>query len=759
MKIRKLILGSMILVGSLNAAETAINKMNAATVSKLESAKKYSLMTNSINDIKKVQYPYFVKDNQLFVNLLVQVSSSEAEIQMKELGCQIMSHTSTIYSIKAPANAIDKLSGLSSINAIEASRSYKVDLDSSKKAMNAENVTAANVTPTNIIGGEGVLVGILDTGIDFVHPDFLNADGTTRVLKLWDMSDSSNIGPEGYENFKWGKEYTKYNIDNEPANVKQVDRVGHGTHVTGIAAGGGKVDPKFRGIAYGSDILYVKAVRDDSAPVAYDADIIVGCEYLVKEAKKLGKPIVINLSLANSLGSHDGKSLLSLAISELSGPGAVFSVAAGNDGYMPFHAGGKVQADTLLEFPIFPNNVCWAAGSEIDMCDNPDVYCTLADFWYSKDLIDSVFVLAYDIESQNNENPLLISRKSFPIGINAKNETVFSDAGAPIALIDYTGAVTYYNANNAGNLKIEIHNNADTSIHIEKYLWSIVIKTKNTGRIDLWGTFPISEARKFKSIWETEILRADNKMTVGSPGDADSVICVGAFTTKNSWTDIQNNLHNNDWVIGDIADFSSCGPTRDDRILPLIAAPGSIIFSAKSKDSDPDSTRLLPGGNYVGMNGTSMATPHITGAIALMLQINPMLGYTEIADVISKTAIKDNFTTTTRNNTFGCGKINVQGAIDYLMAKSGVDYVYANDVKVYPNPAINNVNFGLNSSFDTDNITLSVYNSIGEKVSENLKYSVNGTNLSLDISSFSSGIYNVECMNSKSIAKFRFVVK
>lgn len=758
MKFRDLLFCSVVFAGTLNAADMPMNKMNANTASKLELAKRYGNEPNSIMDIKRVQYPYSIKNNQLFVNLLVQVSNSDAELQMKKLGCEIITRTKTIYSIKAPANAVDKLSALSSINAIEASQMYKPTLDSSKKSMNAESVTAANITPSNIIAGEGVLLGIIDSGIDLTHPDFSNANGT-RILKLWDMSDTNGTGPDGYDTYKWGREYTKSIIDFADVIIDQVDRVGHGTFVAGVSGGGGKVESKFRGIAYNSDMIIVKGNKNDNKPYLADNDVIAGCDYLMQEAEKLNKAIVINLSIGSSIGPHDGKSLLSVALSELSKPGVVIVSTAGNDNYLPLHAGTQVQSATLLEFPIKPNNICWMVENETNLCDSPNSFYTLADFWYSKDMIDSAYVLAYDTLSQSNEAPLLVSYKAFPIGIQANKEMMLNDNGEPIAMIEYNGTVTNYAANNSGNLKIEIHNNGDSNILVNKYLWSIVIKTKNQGQIDLWGSYPISKVRKFKSVWDTEVLRADGRMTICAPGDGDSVICVTSHVTKNSWTNIFDTTFTYDCTIGNISDFSSLGPARNGRILPLISAPGEIIFSAKSKDCVADSAYTDIGGKYFGAGGTSAAAPHVTGAIALMLQVNPKLKYSDIVDILEHTAVKDEFTGTERNNTFGLGKINVQAAINYLTTKNGVDYVYANDVKVYPNPAVNTVSFELNSDFDANHLSLAVYNSVGEKVSDNLRFEVSGSKLNLNISTLASGIYNIECVSGKSIAKFRFVVK
>ena len=757
MKIRNLLLGAMIFAGTLNAAEFKVNKMNALTMHKLELAKKHIKSPNLIMETKQVQYPYSIQNNQLFVNLLIKVSGPEVEAQLLKLGCDILTHTKTIYSVKAPVTALDAISELKQVIGIEASQKYKRNMDVSKKAINAENVSAQDIVPFNIIGGEGVIVGIYDTGIDWTHADFSNENGT-RILKLWDMSDQDAEGPAEYDDYDWGKEYSKADIDNSSASVMQLDKGGHGTHVAGTAAGGGKVDSKFKGIAYNSDLIIVKGVRDDEKDSFSDNDIIAGCDYIIKEAKKLNKPLVINLSLGGLLGPHDGKSFLSQSISDLAEPGVVFSISAGNEGEMPIHAGGFVNADATVEFPILPQNICEMIEDFNTFCDTPNAYMTAADFWYSKGTVKSIELVAYDLMSAMAGNPQIAARQTFPLDASVSDQEFRTEGGVPLAYISFNSSISSLDPN-SGNFGFYIHNGGDVSKAIDNYIWSIAVQTNEEGTIDMWGGIPMPALMPFQGLLGSPTFSGDNTMMIGSPGDGDSVICVGAFTTKNSWTDMSDSTHSNNWTIGDIASFSSRGPSRDGRILPLISAPGHKIFAAKSKDYETDPAAVLAGEKYVGMSGTSMSAPHVAGAIALMLQVNPKLGYSEIVDVLFNTAKKDNFTTGDRTNTFGLGKIDVQAAIDYLMGNTGVDYVYANDVKVYPNPAVNSISFELNSDFDANNLNLAVFNSMGEKVSDNLKFDVSGSKLNLNISSLASGIYNVECQSDKSIAKFRFVVK
>ena len=165
--------------------------------------------------------------------------------------------------------------------------------------------------PGNLrLTGRGVLIGIVDSGVDYRHPAFLTADGKSRILRLWDQSIPGNP-PEGYAT---GTEYTNEEI-NEALSlsvqegrrlVPSEDVSGHGTAVLGVAAGSdfsrGAVN---RGVAYESDLLVVKMgiPRQDSFPIT--TELMQGVDYLVRQAIRLGRPIALNLSFGNNYGSHE----------------------------------------------------------------------------------------------------------------------------------------------------------------------------------------------------------------------------------------------------------------------------------------------------------------------------------------------------------------------------------------------------------------------------------------------------------------------
>ena len=177
---------------------------------------------------------------------------------------------------------------------------------------------------SNGLTGKGILVGVVDSGVDFFHPDFRNENGSSRILRLWDQSINGNP-PEGYTR---GTEYTKEEIDEalvlgktegrrlialhiEEAFVARPlipsgDFSGHGTAVLGIAAGNGRAsDGVNRGVAYESEILVVKLGNAGANSFPRTTELMEGIDYLVRQAAAMGKPIAINISFGNNYGSHE----------------------------------------------------------------------------------------------------------------------------------------------------------------------------------------------------------------------------------------------------------------------------------------------------------------------------------------------------------------------------------------------------------------------------------------------------------------------
>ncbi len=575
------------------------------------------------NEMKEILIPVFIK------TLSVLVSESMISV----FGGKTQSVAGDIIVADVPISSVKELSLSPEIVYIEHSSVSKVKINVSRietKVDQLHNGTGIS----RPYKGNGVIVGIIDSGIDWKHQDFKNSSGS-RINYLWDMSGSGNA-PSG---FGYGTEYTKAQIDtNQCSETDGDDGHGHGTHVAGTAAGNGNALSSYIGMAPESDIIFVKGFR--TGPGFADVDVVNGCNYIFQKAQQMSKPAVINMSLGGHYGPHDGTSLYEQALSNLTGNGKVIVAAAGNEGGETIH----------LNYTTTGNSYNNSYETFVELYTNATVFA--ADMWYSPGNI-SVGLAAYDnsLNLIGYTNPIAPGQKIEDLAFTI-NSTTYG-----YVTVDATGINNPNNGANEVIIAIDSHNG---QVNIGNVYWTVY--TFGTGTFDAWaftgGQFSTYTPANF-------IKPGDNQKTVGMPSTAGKVICVGSYVTKTQWVDYNGVTQNQPGnpVIGQISSFSSIGPSRDGRIKPDICAPGEVIVAAYSSflTQTPPSS-ILQGGQHQKMQGTSMATPHVTGVIALLLEKNPSLNYDQTVAILKNTTKKDGYTGTTPNNIYGSGKLDAYNA-------------------------------------------------------------------------------------------------
>ena len=218
-----------------------------------------------------------------------------------------------------------------------------------------------------------MIVGVADSGIDLTHPAFRNPDGTTRILALWDQGGipDPSVGLEAPERYRQGVEWTKEQIDQvllgerEDISLPQDTGSGHGTAVTGVAAGNGagSAGYRYRGIAIESPILFVK-LSTGGEGFSRTTELMEALDYMVRKAESFGMPVSLNVSYGNNNGAHDGGSLFEGYISQLAGVWkSVISVAAGNEGDARHHARVRLENE-----PRQIRFVIGAGGEKFQVC-------------------------------------------------------------------------------------------------------------------------------------------------------------------------------------------------------------------------------------------------------------------------------------------------------------------------------------------------------------------------------------------------------
>lgn len=409
------------------------------------------------------------------------------------------------------------------------------------------------------LSGEGVLVGVVDSGIDYFHPDFRNEDGSSRILRLWDQSIPGNP-PEGYLT---GTEYAKEEIDKALALgetegrrfIPSRDFSGHGTAVLGIVAGNGRAsDGVNRGIAYKSDLLVVKMGNARESSFPRTTELIEGIDYLIRQAVKMGRPIAVNISFGNNYGSHQGDSLLETYISNVANVGrSVICVGTGNNGNDRIHTAGKLrQGQTdMIEMSI-------------------GTYETTLNLQLWKAYADEIEI---SIETPSGERLPELSEK---IGTQRYR------AGETDLLI-------YYGKPGPFQVTQEIYFDfIPVGTYLTSGIWKLYLRGRRIkeGNYNLWlpGGNILNPVTGFYHPTAVE--------TLTIPSTAAKVVTVGAYDSR----------------LNAFADFSGRGGKQLTYFKPDLVAPGV------------DVTAPVPGGGYSGMTGTSFAVPFVTGAAALMME-------------------------------------------------------------------------------------------------------------------------------------------
>ncbi len=279
------------------------------------------------------------------VSLLIEANSSEIEEDLSKHKAQIIHHIGNLYSIRIKAENIRSFSKSNQLKNIEFRKAQPQLLNDTMLVNNNVVKVHQGVAPLyQPRKGKGVIVGIIDTGIDFSHPDFKDSLGKSRILAIWDQNKINAANTPS--KYGYGQAWNKAQIDsNLSTHDDPASEYGHGTMVSGAAVGNGLATGNYKGVAPEADIVVVASNLSGNS---FSASIVDAIDYIFSIADSAGKPCVINISLGDYGGSHDGKDIGSQMIDSIikSKNGRAVVAANGNAGDIKFHLGYQVNSDT-----------------------------------------------------------------------------------------------------------------------------------------------------------------------------------------------------------------------------------------------------------------------------------------------------------------------------------------------------------------------------------------------------------------------------
>lgn len=575
------------------------------------------------------------------------VTIDPALTSWQQLGVTPIAENANTATVRLTLDALRRLAKQQGVEYIQITSGATQMLNLARQEAGTDQIHKGTDLPQAYTGA-GVVVGVVDAGFDYMHAAFRRpADGALRIKRVWEQSATTLDGASAPAKYGYGIEL------NTPELIEKAqgdsDSNSHGTHVAAIAAGSDAYkDGAYVGNAPDADIVLVALDLNTST----NADISNAVQYIFDYADEVGKPCVVNLSLGNQDGPHDGTSTFDTMTDAMQGPGRLIVGAAGNHRTDAFHidhtfaTADAAPLRTFVKYKVAPSNS--VSGGTIEI-------------WGEKGVNFTVDIAAYSTFNKKD----------------ARSTTVYPAEGVTDVDFGKYATGTWKVASEVSPLNGKPHvvlTSALTSIR-NNYAIALTVTPKTAGRVNIWSdnTYLALESRDIEGFSAPD---AASSTLCEIGGTGKRILTVGSYTTRNEYTTNGGQQATLQETVGDLSSFSSYGPTVDGRMKPNITAPGCFIISAVS-NNDASGNLMYAEYNenfgrynqYGYMQGTSMASPFVAGIVATWLQAYPQLTPEQLHEIVQNTARKDSFTATAPDSNWGYGKINALDGLRQCIEK------------------------------------------------------------------------------------------
>ena len=609
------------------------------------------------------------------MTLIVKISEENAQetfSQLRSAGATIQGRIGQQAIISIPMNKINAINEIKGVQRIDTGHKgkWKTDVTRNETGVNLINgVTATVPTPFT---GQGVTICLFDSGMDFQHPAFKDAEGNTRIKCVY------MIGDEGGNKFT--VEDPEAGTIEFPGSVYDTPELiatlttdteddYHGTHTTGIAAG--SISPMgFGGMAPEADIVFIGISEDAEEELEelfedVDGIIELALAFATAYAQKSGQPLVFNGSINSHNGPHNGTGTIPEAI-EAASATIIPVMSAGNEGGYPIHLYKKFT-ETSSSFKTIL--ALMEEGNAYSIADETVGYTRAGDRVGIKVSLLSVNALGRTKEIWTSEE--------YTATFGCEPQVILINSDDNSTLSKYFDGVVGIAAFDNGDGTLGIDTYIEGTVN-SLYLFQLTVSGSDGTEIEMWddfGGFNIFELPGF--------VMGDSEKSGGDWTSTPNVISVGAYCANTDYRSYDGSPlddEEDDYTLNDYAWFSSYGTMPNGVTQPTISASGVNVVSSWNHYWVDESETVLDGMQWQGYpygaeSGTSMACPVVSGIVACWLQANPALTLEDVKEVLRESSVHDNFTAHDPIR-WGYGKINAAQGIEYILNRTAIRGIY-----------------------------------------------------------------------------------